>query len=157
MIPVQQEQSNEIFTLFAENNSAVKVSDLEATVGFPKEWKCDLDSIKWHKVDGSLIISGAWKFVPTNMQYFAAQSPWGLFPFDTLEFPPITNRCKPEYIGDTFKGGLIELYVRSTGFENVLAANIVFVPASPNFSKPFLIQGSFDSTGHLNFPLPVFQ
>lgn len=154
VIPVQEGQSNEIFSFSAENRSAVKITDLEAAVGFPKEWKCGLDSAKWHEVGGYLIISEAWKFAPTNMQYFVAQSPWVLFPFDTLEFPPITNRCIPEYIGDTFKGGLVELYIRSTGFENVLAANIVFIPASPIFSKPFLIQGSFDAEGHLDIPFP---
>src|ERR1039458_804941 len=78
-----------------------------AGVGFPKEWECSFDP-KWHKSEQFLIIPG-WKFEATNMQYVVVQSPWVLFPYDSLKFPSITNPCTPEYIGATFKGGLVEL------------------------------------------------
>jgi len=147
VIPVQQGQSNAIFKFAVENDSALKVTDLEAIVGFPKDWPCDLDPAKWHKGEAVEIIPGAWKFEPTNMQYFSAQSPYGLFPFDTIDFPPITNRCTPEYIGQTFKAGRFDIIIRSTGFEEMLAANIVFFPVTSNSFKPFLTLGHLNSNG----------
>jgi hypothetical protein len=145
---VQQGESNKVFNIIAQNDSPVTVNDLDAIVGFPKEWQCSFDP-KWHKADASLIIP-RWKFTATNMQYVAAQSPWVLFPYDTLNFPSITNPCIPEYIGSTFKGGLIELSMRSTGFEDMLAANIVFVPVGTNSFHPFVTLGHFDSDGHIH-------
>jgi hypothetical protein len=147
VIPVQSGESNKVFNFIAENDSVIKVTDLEAGVGFPKEWECGFDP-KWHKSEWFLTIPG-WKFKATNMQYVAAQSPWVLFPHDSLNFPSITNPCTPEYIGSTFKGGLVELCIRSTGFEDVLAANICFIPASSNFSKPFVTLGEIGPDGLL--------
>jgi hypothetical protein len=152
VIPLQTGETNIIFHFVAENDSAMKVSDFEAAVGFPKDWQCGFDA-KWHKVDESLIIPGAWKFEATNMQFVAAQSSWVLFPYDTLDFPPITNSCKPEYIGSTTKGGLVELSFRSTGFENVLAANIIFLPALTNFFKPFVTLGEIGTDGLLRLTI----
>jgi hypothetical protein len=146
IIPVQPGESNKVFNIIAENDSPVTVNDLETFVGFPKEWQCGFDP-KWHKVGESWTIPGAWKFTATNMQFVAAQSPWVLFPYDDLTFPSITNPCIPEYIGSTFKGGFIELGIRSTGFENMLAANVIFVPVASNFFKPFVTLGHFDSNG----------
>jgi hypothetical protein len=148
VIPVQSGESNKVFNFIVENDSAVKVTDLEVAVGFPKVWECGFDP-KWHKVEQSLIIPGAWKFEATNMQYVVAQSPWVLFPYDTLTFPAITNPCIPEYIGSTFKGGFVEIAIRSTGFENILAANILFLPDSSNSFKPFVTLGKIGSDGLL--------
>jgi hypothetical protein len=134
VIPVQPGESNKVFNFIAENDSVVKVTDLEAVVGFPKGWGFGIDP-KWHKVEQSLIIPRVYKFEATNMQYVGAQSPWVLFPSDSLIFPSITNPCTPEYIGATFKGGLVELTIRCTGFEGMLAANVIFVPAESNFSN----------------------
>ena len=145
VIPVQPGQSNAIFNFIADNDSAVKATDFEASVGFPKDWKCDTDPVQWHPIDEFLIIPGAIQFEATNMQYFAARSPRVVLPFDTLKFPPITNRCTPEYIGATFKAGLLEFGMRSTGYEDVLAAHIVFSPVTSNSFKPFvarLLQGT---------------
>jgi hypothetical protein len=152
VIPVQQWESNKVFHFIAENDSPVKVTDLEVAVGFPKEWKCSFDS-KWHEIDESLIIPGAWKFEITNMQFVAAQSPWVLFPYDSLSFPAITNPCIPEYIGSTYKGGFVEVSIRSTEFENILAANVLFLPATSNFSKPFVTLGKIGSDGLLRLPV----
>jgi hypothetical protein len=152
VIPVQPGESNKVFNFIAENDSTVKVTDLEAAVGFPKEWKCGIDP-KWHKVEVSLTIPGAWRFEITNLQFWAAQSPWVLFPYDSLNFPSITNPCIPEYIGSTFKGGLVEFDIRSTGFENLLAANIIFVPVSSNIFKPFVTLGEIGADGLLRLSI----
>ena len=84
------------------------------------------------------------------MQYVAIQSPWILYPYDTLTFPAITNFCTPEYIGSTFKGGFVELGVRSEGFESLLAVNIVFVPVGTNVFKPFVTLGHLETNGTLS-------
>jgi len=137
VIPVQYGESNKVFNFIIENDSAIKVIDLEVAVGFPKDWKCGLDSAKWHGVGQHFIVPG-WKLEITNLQYWAAQSPWPVFPSDTLNFPPITNASIPTYNGPSINEGLFELNIRSTDFQNMLVANILFVPVSSNFFKPFV-------------------
>jgi hypothetical protein len=156
VVPVQQGETNKIFNFIAQNDSNVKVTDFEASVGFPKEWKCGFDS-KWHKVGESIVIPGAWEFRATNMQYVAEQSPWVLFPYDTLNFPAITNDCTIEYTDQTYKGGAFELAVRTTGFERLIAANIIFVPASSNFFKPFVTLGKIGTDGLIHLPITEEQ
>jgi hypothetical protein len=51
------------------------------------------------------------------------------------------------------KGGLVELGFRSTGFESMLAANVIFVPVGTNFVKPFVTLGHFDSNGLIKVSL----
>jgi hypothetical protein len=70
-----------------------------------------------------------------------------------LSFPAITNPCIPEYIGSTYKGGFVEVSIRSTEFENILAANVLFLPATSNFSKPFVTLGKIGSDGLLRLPV----
>src|SRR5665213_1049270 len=152
VIPVQQGESNKVFHFIAENDSPVKVTDLEVALGFPKEWKCSFDS-KWREIDESLIIPGAWKFEITNMQFVAAQSPWVLFPYDSLSFPDITNTSIPIYNGSKYKGGFVEISIRCSEFENMLAANVLFLPAESNFSKPFVTLGKIGSDGLLRLPI----
>jgi hypothetical protein len=66
VVPVQDGESNIIFNFIVENDSPIKVTDLELSVGFPKYWKCGVDSAKWHSVDVSLAIPG-WKIETTNV------------------------------------------------------------------------------------------
>lgn len=150
VIPVKQGKSNENFNFIVENDSPVKVNDLLVCVGFPKDLECSFGT-KWNKIhDESLIIPGSWKITATNMQYVAAQSPWALFPYDSWNLPPITIPCAAEYAGTTLKGEFFELVIRCTGFERLLAANIIFVPVGTNSFKPFLTLGRLDSGGFLH-------
>lgn len=152
VIPVQPGESNKVFNFIIENDSDVKVTDLQAAVGFPKSWECGFDP-KWQKIDAYLTIPKEWRFETTNMQYVAAQSPWCLFPTDSLRFPSITNYCISEFDGISFKAGAFEFSIRSTGFESLIAANILFLPATSagisNFSKPFVTLGRIGSDGLL--------
>jgi len=154
VIPVNLGDSNLVFNFTAENDSPAKVTDLQAAVAFPLEWKCSPDS-KWHNADLSLVLSGAWKFSVTNLQSWAVQSPWVLFAGDSLTFPPITNDSVLAYSGPKSKGGFVRIALRSTDFEDIIMANVILFPRSPGFSKPFVTQGSFDSNGNLNFSFPV--
>jgi len=146
VIPIQEGESNKIFNFSAENDSSVRVSDFEVVVGFPKEWKCGFDH-NWHEVDAFLIVDEALKFSPTNEQYIAVRSPWNLYPKDCISFPAITNPCVPEYVGTSLKAGVFEVAFRSPGFTDVVSANVIFMPGSSNFSKPFVVQGEFRSDG----------
>lgn len=149
VIPVQEREINKIFNFVIENDSSFMVTDLEAVVGFPKEWTGGFDP-KWHKIINESLTAPGWNLTPTNMQYVAVQSPWILYPTDTLNFPPITSPCTPEYIGSTFKGGLVELTIRCAGFEGSLAANIIFVPVGTNVVKPFVKLGHLETNGTLH-------
>ena len=137
VIPAQPGESNKVFSFIAENDASVKVSDLEIAVGFPKEWELGLDSTKWHPVNEHLIVTG-WKFEITNLQFWAAQSPWPLFPSDSVVFPPITNSSIPEFNSPSNKNGIFEVSVRSTDFESLISANVLFVRISSNSFKPFV-------------------
>jgi hypothetical protein len=97
----------------------------------------------------SLAIPG-WKIETTNVQFFVAQSPWALFPSDILTFPAITNPCTVEYNGSSFKSGIVDVSLRATDFENMLAANVLFLPASSNFFKPFVTHGKIEPNGQLH-------
>ena len=138
VVPVQSDQSNQIFSFIAENDSPVIVNDLEVAIGFPKDWKCGLDSEKWHELAGHHFIISGWEFESTNLQFWSAQSPWPLFPSDTLTFPPITNFSIPLSNNPTNKNGLFQLSVRSTGFQTLISANVLFVRVSSNSFKPFV-------------------
>lgn len=143
IIPVQQGESNKVFNFIAENDSSAKVTDLEVSAGFPKDWECVADP-KWQRVDVHLTIPGEWRFDFSNLQFFTAQSPRPMFPTDSLSFPPITNPCLP-----TVKGGLFSLAVRSTDFHSMIFANIIFVPVLSNSFKPFVSRGKIGSDGLL--------
>jgi hypothetical protein len=149
LIPILLGETNQTFTLIAKNDSNVKVTDLEASVGFPKEWRLGFDDTKWHKVDVSLQFPG-FEFETSNMHFLAASSPYPLFPTDSLTFPAITNPCTVSFNGSTFKAGIIDICIRSSGFENIIAANIVFLPGSSNFTKPFIALGKVDADGRLH-------
>jgi hypothetical protein len=146
VIPVKQGQSNMVFSFIANNDSPLKVNDLELIVGFPKAWACDFDSAKWHRGDESLIVPN-WQFDFTNMQYIVAQCPYVVFPYDSITFPSITIPCVPEYVGSTFKGGIVDVSIRSTGFVNMLAANLIFFPVGTNSFKPFITLGQLETNG----------
>jgi hypothetical protein len=143
---VQPGESNKVFNFIAENDSPVKVTDLEVAVGFPDDSKIGLDSAKWHRVGEHLIIPG-WKLQITNLQFWAAHSPFPLFPNDSVCFPPITNSSIPEFNSPSNKVGLFRLYVRSTGFMREAAANIFFFRISSNSFKPFVAGLNRDTNG----------
>ena len=147
VIPVRPEQTNQVFTFILENDSSIKVNDLEIAVGFPKDWNCGLDSTKWHELLGLHLTSAQWKFEIRNLQYWSAQSPYSLSPSDSLHFPPITNFSIPIYRDASTTNGLFQLSIRSTGFENLIAANILFFQMSSNFFEPFLIGGEIGKNG----------
>jgi hypothetical protein len=154
IIPVPNGQSNMVFNFVAVNDSSLKVNDLILFAGFPKALVCGYDSAKWHKADESLIVPN-WQLDATNMQYIAAQCPYVLSPHDSVTFPAITNPCVPEYIGSTFKGGFIDVTVRSTDFENILGANIILIPVETNSFNPFITLGHLETNGTLRItPTP---
>jgi hypothetical protein len=138
VIPVQPRESNKVFNFIAENDSPVKVTDLQLAVGFPKDWELGFDSTKWHAAGEHYTIPG-WKLQITNLQFWGAQSPFPLFPNDSVWFPPITNSSIYEFNSPSNKTGLFRLCVRSTGFLSEPAANILFVrTSSSNSFKPFV-------------------
>jgi hypothetical protein len=149
LVPLSPYESNKVFTVTAENDSSIKVSDLEVAVGFPKDWKCLPDS-KWKQIDLSLFLPG-WKFDFKNLQCWAAQCPYNMFRGDSIHFPPITNAAPLLHFASDQRTGFLTVSVRSTDFEEIIMANIVFLPASPEFSKPRVIQGYSNPNGTLEF------
>jgi hypothetical protein len=146
VIPVQVGKSNIGFNFIAENDSSVKVADLEVAVGFLNDWKLGFDSAKWHEAGEHLKIPG-WKLEVTNLQFLAAQSPYVLFPNDTLLFPPITNFSIPEFNNPTNEIGIFRVIIRSTDFINQLNANVLFIRISSNSFKPFVTTLSLRTNG----------
>ena len=148
VIPVQPGESNKVFNFIAENDSPFTVNDLEIAIGLPKDWKLGLDSIKWRKIGEHLSIPGH-NLEITNLQSWAAQSPYVLFPTDRLAFPAITNLDVPVWKDPSTKIENVRLLVRSTGFETLISANVLFLQTS-NFSKPFLLAGQIGKDGHFH-------
>jgi hypothetical protein len=145
LIPVQDGESNKVFNFTVENHSQLLIKDPEFIFGVPNQWKITVDSNKWVAGDSSMILykqtEAVLKFMPSNMQFFAASKPTTLFPYDSINLPPITNVYPLQYLGNTLKGGLIEASIRcvdmnSEGYQMGLCANIFFAPASSNFFKP---------------------
>jgi hypothetical protein len=137
VIPTQTKESNKVFNIIAENDSSVKVADLGVIVGFSKDWKIELDSTKWHSVTEHLMIPG-YRLEVTNIQYWAAQSPWPLFPSDSITFPAITNFSIPEFNNPTNKNGILEIIVRSADLEGLISANVLFIRTPSSVFKPFV-------------------
>lgn len=146
VIPTQTEESNKVFNIIAENDSPVKVTDLEVIVGFLKDWKLGLDSANWHSAGEHLMIPG-WRLDITNLQFWAAESPFPMFPNDSLTFPPITNFSIPKSNNPTNKNGIIELVVRSTDFESRLSANVLFIRTPSSAFKPFVSGMKMETNG----------
>lgn len=152
IIPLQPGQSNMVFKFIAENDSPVKVNDLQIAIAFPKDWACLADS-KWHSIEWSLQVPELFTMDPTNIDVWAMQVPWVLRPGDMMRFPPITNPCVVPYIGPESKAGMVAADIRSTEFRYTVAANIIFYPRSSSFTKPFVTEGYIDSRGKLNISL----
>lgn len=152
VIPVQQGESNKAFSFIAENDSPIKVNDLEIAVGLPKEWELGLDSTKWHMAEEHLMIPG-WRLQITNLQFLASQCPWPLYPSDSVTFPPITNYSIPEFNNPSNKVGLFKLTIRSTDFLEQLSANIVFVRITSNSFKPFITGLDLGTNGVWRFSM----
>jgi hypothetical protein len=155
VIPVKNGESNKVFRFNVENDAPFKITDLQVCVGFPLGWDCRFDPVKLDKTDASIIL--AWRdrgttlseWTPTNMQYFVTKHPPELFPFDRIDVPAITNPCANEAFRDGARGGLMELRVRCTGCMQILAANVVFAPATSDFSKPFITRSEIAPDGML--------
>ena len=79
-----------------------------------------------------------WRLQITNLQFWAAQSPFPLFPTDSVWFPPITNFSLPEFNNPSNQIGHFRVRIRSTDFFSELTANIYFVRLSSNYFKPFV-------------------
>ena len=159
VIPVQSGESNAVFNLIAENDSPVKVNDLEVAVGFPKDCELGLDPTKWREVGQHLTIPGAWRFDITNLKFWAAQSPYVLFPTDSLKFPAVTNFCIPEFNNPTNKNGFFDLSVRCTDFESLISANSLFIRTSSNTFKPFItrMQQGTNGVWHVSLTPKEFE
>jgi hypothetical protein len=139
VVPVFPGESNKVFNLTVENKSPFRVFDLVGIVGFPKENEIGIDQERWHKMGGMHWLIPGWKMQVTNLQYWAFQSPWALSFSDSIGFPPITNFSIPVSNSMTNKQGYFELFLRSSGFERLMSANVVFwhVPTNVSF-KPFV-------------------
>jgi hypothetical protein len=137
------------------------VKDPQFIFGVPNQWNIGVDSNKWLGGDAGMIfyarMEAISKFMPSNMQYFAASKPSTLFPYDDINLPPITNLSPLQYSGDVLKGGLIEVGIRgadpnSGGFTEMLSANVFLAPASSNFFKPVVGCWKFTLNGTLIWP-----
>ena len=146
VIPMQPGESNKAFSFIAENDSPLKVNDLEIVVGFPDDWELGLDSTKWHAVGEHLIIPG-WRLEVTNLQFLGAQSPWPLFPSDSLAFPPITNFSIPKFNNPSNRAGMFRLTARATGFQYELNANLLFIQVPSNIFRPFVTGMKMETNG----------
>lgn len=148
IVPMRPGESNTVFTFIAKNDSPLPVANLEMTVGFPKDWKLGLDSDKWHTASLRLFAGGS-ELTLTNLQGRMAACPYILYPGDWVNFPPITNFGSDIWYGPPTRIEHFELVVRSPGFEQILAANVVFMRSPSNFFKPFLIPAVPTTNGNL--------
>lgn len=136
IIPVDVSKSNVVFGFNIQNDSSVTVRDLSMAVGFPDDWKIEMDSERWKDAREHLLIPG-WELSYTNLQSWAADNPSPMFPSDSIEFS-ITDFTAPIYGSPTSKNGFISFMVRSTGFEEMISANLMFFPRSHSFVKPIV-------------------
>ncbi len=136
IIPVDHSKTNVVFMFEVQNDSPVTVYDLSMFVGFSKGWNMGVDSARWKEATGHFIIPG-WELTYTNLQSWAADDPSPMFPSDSIQFG-MTNFTINLTTQGTAKGGLLTFMVRSTGFEQAMAANILFVPKQQGFIKPIV-------------------
>ena len=154
VIPVEPGESNKVFNFIAENDSEATVVNLEATLGFPDNWKCAPDP-KWQRLKGGgLIIPGLWKLDVTNMQFWATQTPWTMFPWDKINFPPMGESTVAPYEGWGSHAGFVQVGLRAAGLSEVLMANIIFMENPPWGSKPVVVRGTFTKSGKLQISPP---
>lgn len=151
VIPVRLGESNKVFNFSIETDSSVKANELQVMVGLPKDSQYSMD-IKWHETS-EMFVKLPWsKVVLTNFQAWVAQDPWALFTGDSWRAPAMTNRSITPYSGPQTMANGIFAEVRGPGSFRVIFANVVFLPASSNFSKPFVTRGKFNSDGVFTFP-----
>lgn len=136
IIPVDPSKTNVVFDFGIQNDSALTIYDLSMAVGFPNEWEIEVDTSRWKKAREHLIIPG-WELWYTNLQSWAADNHSPMFPSDSIEFS-ITNFTVPIYKNPTSKNGIISFVVRSTGFEEIILANLIFFPKNSSFMKPIV-------------------
>jgi hypothetical protein len=153
VIPMQPGETSKVFNFVAENDSPVKITDLQVMVGFPKNMVCNPGD-KWGKVKATLIVPGLWKITLTNLQFWAAQTPLFLFPHDSIAFPPITNTSIVTYSREGDTGGFFSVSVRCTDFNRLISANIIYAPASLEISNPFVTRAVYDSRKQLHILPP---
>jgi hypothetical protein len=146
IIPTQTDESNKVFYITAENDSPVKITDLAIMVGFPKEWEIGLDPNGWDKAGEHWTIPGH-RLDVTNLQYWLMRDTPVLFPSDSVTPASITNFSIPKFNNPTNKAGLIELFVRSTDFESLDSANVIFIRTPLSAFKPFVSGMKKDTNG----------
>jgi hypothetical protein len=151
VVPVLPGESNKVFNFIVENESPVKVADLIAIFGTLKGSRIGLDPEKWNAIAGVHWFIPGWKQQITNLQFWASQSSWSLNFSDTFHFPPITNFSIPAFNSPTNKYGLFELILRSTGYERLMSANVLFLHVSTNEAfKPFVVPLKQETNGVFN-------
>jgi hypothetical protein len=146
IIPTQIDESNKVFNITAENDSTVKVNDLEIMVGLPKEWEIGLDRSGWDKAGEHWIIPGH-RLDVTNLQFWIMRDRPALFPLDSVTPAPITNFSIPKFNSPTNKNGFLEIVVRSTGFESLISANVIFIRTPASNFKPLVSGMGKDTNG----------
>jgi len=138
IVPIDAGQSNAVFYLNVENDSDVRVDDLVVIVGFPDSWKIGVDGTKWEPVKEHLT-SPEWRVELTNIQTFGAHSPWPLAPTDSVNLPAVTNYDVAIFTEPTtIQAGILDIMIRSTGFQKLMAANLIFLRGDQSFRKPFV-------------------
>jgi hypothetical protein len=153
VIPIQPGASNIVFNFTAENDSPAAFTDLQAAIAVPKSSTWSINP-QWQNIEPSIIIPElARRLEITNLQAWGKQSAWVVRPYDRIGIS-MTNSSIPMWNSPKMKGDFILIDFRSTGFENMLAANLIFVPGSSNFSKPYVMQASFNPDGTINIPFP---
>jgi hypothetical protein len=153
VIPVQPGETSKVFNFVAENDSLVKITDLEVMVGFPNTWTCS-PAEKWGKVKVSLIAFPVGKVAITNLQFWGVQTPKFLLPGDSIDFPPITNTSIKAYTREGDTGGLVAVSVRCADFSQIFIANIIYAPTSMGISNPFLARAVYDTNKQLHILAP---
>jgi hypothetical protein len=151
LVPVPSGESNTVFRLTAKNDSQLPSEALEVGVSFPKSWKLMLDDTKWRQASMKLLGPDGSEISLTNSQGWMAQYPFVLYPGDWLNFPPITNVGSVIWQGPQTKIENFKIIVRSPEFEQLIAANIVFLGAQSNWFTPLLIPAELDKTNRLHW------
>ncbi len=158
LIPVAENESNKVLRLILDNHAEITIKDPAIMVGFPKEWRVGFDSAKWEEIDGGMVVyrndEPVAKILPQKMRYLSIVKRVIIGPFDIGQLPPITNFSPIEYENNSIKAGLISISLRTSEFHSwefsaVLNANVFFMPAQTNFSKPIVTCFKIASNGQL--------
>jgi len=138
VIPMPIGQSNIMFGFIAQNTSTVMVDDLTFGVGVPRDWKVGFDETRLEPT-GFHISSMGHELRLTNLQFWAEESHHRLFATDRFGFA-MTNFDVPLWHGPSTLVENMAIWVRCSGYESLMTANVIFLTVSPsNHFKPFLM------------------